>query len=142
MASREIRWHQKIPASILITGELTDEFLTAFIIITLLLLAIGCRRCRHIVVDGLYYRQRCDDQSLTGTGHIGGLRFKVSSICSKKIAGVVLWVRVREEEPAYRWRMRERKGTQTDWRRNALRYEAVYPPIKSYHSKMNSLRAS
>ncbi|GBP79805.1 hypothetical protein EVAR_56861_1 [Eumeta japonica] len=35
-----------------------------------------------------------------------------------------LWVRVREKEPAYRCRMRERKGRQTEWRRNALRYEA------------------
>ncbi|GBP45145.1 hypothetical protein EVAR_95796_1 [Eumeta japonica] len=40
------------------------------------------------------------------------------------------------EEPAYRCRTRERKGRQTDWRRNALRYEAVYPPIKSYHFKI------
>ncbi|GBP93481.1 hypothetical protein EVAR_69728_1 [Eumeta japonica] len=48
------------------------------------------------------------------------------------------WVRVREKELAYHCRVRERKGRQTDWHRNALRYEAVYRPIKSYHFNKNA----
>lgn len=44
---------------------------------------------------------------------------------------------MREQEPAYRCRMRERKRSQTDWRRNALRNETVYHP-KVITSKKNS----
>ena len=34
--------------------------------------------------------------------------------------------------------MRERKGSLIDWRRNALRNAAVYPPITSYHFKLDN----
>lgn len=42
---------------------------------------------------------------------------------------------MREEEFAYHCRMREGKGSQTEWRRNALRSESVYPPFRSHHFK-------
>lgn len=53
---------------------------------------------------------------------------------------LVLLVRVRQEEPAYHCRMRERKVHQTDRRRNALHNEQVYPPLRSYHLKKYFLR--
>lgn len=47
-----------------------------------------------------------------------------------------MWVRVREEEAAYRCRIRERKGNQkAPVTRYVLCNEAVYPLIRRYHFK-------
>ena len=55
----------------------------------------------------------------------------------KSLSEILLWVKVREEEPVCCCHMRERKGGQIDRLCiGALRNVTVYPAIRSYHKEI------